>query len=79
MTGFEFEDRVRTVARSLWHLSPGQGAAEFIGAEEIDCVCRTEDLVHLVECTQLRTMEKYRLQVSKLVTAKRELEGNEKR
>lgn len=74
MTGWEFEDRVRTVARSLWHLSPGQGAAEFIGAEEIDCVCRTEDLVHLVECTQLRTMEKYRLQVNKLVTAKRELE-----
>ena len=74
MTGWEFEDRVRTVARSLWHLSPGQGAAEFIGAEEIDCVCRTEDLVHLIECTQLRTMEKYRLQVNKLVTAKRELE-----
>ena len=74
MTGWKFEDKVRTVARSLWHLSPGEGAAEFIGAEEIDCVCRTEDLVHLVECTQLRTMEKYRLQVNKLVTAKRELE-----
>ena len=74
MTGWKFEDKVRTVARSLWHLYPGQGAAEFIGAEEIDCVCPTEDLVHLVECTQLRTMEKYRLQVSKLVTAKRELE-----
>ena len=74
MTGWRFEDRVRTVARSLWNLSPGQGAAEFIGAEEIDCVCRTEDLVHLVECTQLRTMEKYRLQVSKLAAAKRELE-----
>ena len=74
MTGWRFEDSVRTVARSLWYLGPGQGAAEFIGAEEIDCVCRTEDLVHLVECTQLRTMEKYRLQVSKLATAKRELE-----
>ena len=74
MTGWKFEDKVRTVARSLWYLAPGRGAAEFIGAEEIDSVCRTEDLVHLVECTQLRTMEKYRLQVNKLVSAKRELE-----
>ena len=74
MTGWKFEDNVRTIARSLWYLAPGQGAAEFIGAEEIDCVCRTEDLVHLVECTQLRTMDKYRQQVTKLVTAKRHLE-----
>ena len=74
MTGPEFEREVRTVARALWNLQPGEGAAEFINNDEIDCVCRTEELIHLIECTTDRGMSKLREQVSKLLSAKRELE-----
>ena len=74
MTGPEFEREVRTVARALWNLQPGEGAAEFINNDEIDCVCRTEELIHLIECTTDRGMMKVREQVSKLISAKRELE-----
>ena len=76
MTGPEFEHAVRTVARALWNLAPGEGAAERINNDEIDCVCRTEELVHLIECTTERGMEKFRLQISKLQSAKRYLENN---
>ena len=76
MTGSEFEHAVRTVARALWNLSPGEGAAEEINSDEIDCVCRTEELIHLIECTTERRMEKFRLQTSKLQNAKRYLENN---
>ena len=74
MTGPEFEHAVRTAARALWDLSPGEGAAENINSDEIDCVARTEELVHLIECTTERTMEKFRTQVSKLRNAKDYLE-----
>ena len=75
MTGPEFEHEVRSVARALWSLSSGEGAAEFIGNDEIDCVCRTEDVVHLIECTTDGRMPKFREQVNKLTAAKRHLEG----
>ena len=75
MIGPQFEREVREVARALWNLQPGEGAAEFIANDEIDCVCRTEELIHLIECTTDRGMEKLRRQVSKLVSAKRYLEG----
>ena len=75
MVGPEFEREVREVARALWNLPPGEGAAEFIANDEIDCVCRTEELIHLIECTTDRGMAKLRTQVSKLTLAKRYLEG----
>ena len=65
MVGPEFEREVRGVARALWNLSPGEGAAEFINNEEIDCVCRTEELIHLIECSTDGRMEKYRQQVTR--------------
>lgn len=74
MTGREFEDEVRNVARALWNLAPGEGSSELINNDEIDCVCRTEELIHLIECTTDRGMQKFRLQVSKLERAKRSLE-----
>ena len=74
MTGREFEQEVPIVARALWNLAPGEGASELINNDEIDCVCRTEELVHLIECTTDRGMQKFRLQVSKLERAKRGLE-----
>ena len=70
MAGEVFEQEVRSVARSLWNLAPGEGSAEFINNDEIDCVCRTEELIHLIECTTDRSMEKFRLQITKLVSAK---------
>ena len=74
MTGREFEQEVRRVARALWNLAPGEGASELINNDEIDCVCRTEELVHLIECTTDRGMQKFRNQVLKLAAAKRGLE-----
>ena len=74
MVGSLFEQEVRATARALWDLPPGEGAAEFINNDEIDCVCRTEELVHLIECTTERRMQKFREQVSKLINAKRYLE-----
>ena len=76
MTGPEFETEVRATARALWSLPPGEGAAELISGDEIDCVCRTEELVHLIECTTERRMEKFRTQVLKLKNAKGYLERN---
>ena len=75
MVGPEFEREVREVARAHWNLAPGEGAAEFIANDEIDCVCRTEELIHLIECTTDRGMAKLRTQVTKLIMAKRHLEG----
>lgn len=74
MTGPEFEREVRAVARALWDLHPGEGAAENINSDEIDCVCRTEFVTHLIECTTERRMEKFRTQTNKLVSAKTYLE-----
>ena len=74
MRGREFEQEVRRVARALWHLAPGEGASEFINNDEIDCVCRTEELIHLIECTTDRGMQKFRTQISKLASAKWALE-----
>ena len=76
MTGPVFEQTVRSVARALWNLFPGEGAAERINNDEIDCVCRTEELIQLIECTTERTMEKFRTQTTKLQNAKRYLENN---
>ena len=73
-TGTGFEQEVRNVARALWNLAPGEGASEFINNDEIDCVCRTEELIHLIECTTDRGMEKFLKQVTKLTSAKQYLE-----
>lgn len=69
-----FENDVRSVARALWQLSPGDGGAERVDNDEIDCVCKTEDIVHLIECTADRTQKKVIEQANKLVRAKRALE-----
>ena len=75
-SGRKFETQVRSVARALWNLRDGEGASEFINNDEIDCVCRTEDLTHLIECTTDGKMEKFRTQVTKLTNAKNYLERN---
>ena len=76
MTGFDFEHEVRGIARALWNLAPGEGSAEFINNDEIDCVCRTEELIHLIECSTDRRLEKFQRQVTKLISAKQYLERN---
>ena len=73
MIGPNFEQEVRGIARALWDLAPGEGAAEFINPEEIDCVCRTEELTHLIECSTDSRMEKFRRQLTKLSSAKKYL------
>ncbi len=70
--GPDFEQRVRFVARALWHLPAGGGAAESYGTNQIDCVCRTEDIVHLVECTTDRSLQKVIKQIEKLLNAQRD-------
>lgn len=70
--GDDFEERVRTVARALWGLPPGEGGSELYGSNQIDCVCRTEDVVHLIECTIDRSQEKLLKQIQKLLNAQRD-------
>ena len=72
--GQNFEQSVRDVARALWGLRDGEGASEFINGDEIDCVCRTEDVTHLIESTTDMRMDKFRRQVNKLILAKSYLE-----
>ena len=74
--GQRFEESVRNVARALWDLKDGEGASEFINNDEIDCVCRTEDVTHLIEITTDGRMDKFRTQVSKLINSKNYLEKN---
>ncbi len=78
MTGADLENQVRGVARALWAIPPGEGGSEVIDGQEIDCVCRTEDLVHLLECTLERSLEKVTKDINKLLHAKRseERRGN---
>lgn len=78
MTGSELEQEVRALARALWGLPAGGGGPELIDGHEIDCVCRTEELVHLVECTIERKLDKVTKDVNKLTVAKRseERRGN---
>src|SRR2546425_568538 len=70
--GEVFEEQVRAVARALWGLPPGEGGAESYGTNQIDCVCRTEDLVHLIECSLDRSQEKLLKQIQKLLNAQRD-------
>ena len=42
--GFEFEDEVRRIARSLWGATDGDGGAEIVDGRERDCIFETEDL-----------------------------------
>lgn len=69
--GPEFEEVVRAVARARWGLPPGAGSPDLVGGQEIDIVCRTEDLVHFIMCTTDRRLDKVTHDCNKLVTAKR--------
>src|SRR5579885_2995791 len=73
--GREFEEEVRQVARWIWNLPAGAGASDFIAGHEIDCVCRTDDLIHLLECTAQRSLDKVRDDADSLLKAKRHLEN----
>lgn len=68
--GAEFEESVRSVARARWLLPPGGGGAERIAGHDIDVVCRTEEIVHLIMVTTLRTLAKVSGDCSKLAAAK---------
>ena len=72
--GRQFEELVRQTARWVWSLPPGEGASQFVGGYEIDCVCRTEDVIHIIECTVDRTLKKVRQDTDSLKAAKIALE-----
>lgn len=66
MTGSEFENEVRNIARALWSSEPGAGASLLVDGRERDCIFEQEHLTHYVEVTMLRTMEKVRNDVEKM-------------
>jgi hypothetical protein len=68
--GMKFEDEVRRLARARWILSGLNGGSEFINHQEIDSVCRTEELTHLLMCTIERKLDKVREDVDKLLKAR---------
>lgn len=53
----EFEDEVRRVARALWPSAATDGA-DMVNGREVDGLFYTEEVVHHVEATMLRTVEK---------------------
>jgi len=75
MDGREFEELVRQTARWVWNLAPGEGASSFIAGVEIDCVCRTEDVIHVIECTLERRLQKVKEDTKSLLKAKQYLEA----
>jgi len=65
-TGLIFEKMVVTVARNLWPSAEYSGS-EMHGGRERDGVFITEDVIHLLECTELRTKDKAENDGKKLV------------
>lgn len=53
----EFEDEVRRVARSLWPTA-SEGGAEMVVGREVDGLFYTDEVVHMVEATMDRTVQK---------------------
>ena len=71
--GSQFEDKVREVCCALWNL-PASTGAEIIAEQEIDVVCRTDDLTHLVMCTMSRALIKVKEDATKLVFVRNHLQ-----
>src|SRR4051794_28383165 len=67
-----FEDEVRRVARQLWP-GAGLGGAAVVDGRERDGIFETEDVLHLIECTTSRTMEKATSDSEKLAKLARKL------
>jgi len=61
-----FENEVRRIARSLWPSAQYNGA-EMVDGKERDGIFKTEDIIHLVECTVSRSKQKAIDDSSKLV------------
>ena len=72
LTGPEFEDEVRRIARELWPAFLFGGAAMEDGRER-DGVFETEWVIHLIEATTWRTKEKADKDIEKLVKLRRRL------
>lgn len=64
-TGLAFEKMVVNVARNLWPIAEYSGGEMHEGRER-DGVFISEDIIHLVECTELRTKEKAENDAKKL-------------
>ncbi|NYF92106.1 NACHT domain-containing protein [Tunturiibacter empetritectus] len=57
MTGPQFEDEVRRIARARWSSAAFDGAA-IVDGRERDGIFVTDEMVHAIECTVLRTKAK---------------------
>jgi hypothetical protein len=78
LDGRQFEDEVRRVTRARWPLAEYSGAANIEG-REYDGVFETDDVVHFVECTTMRTKDKAEKDVTKLIARVRSVVGNRQR
>lgn len=65
MNGAEFEEEVRRIARELWPSAAYDGAA-MLEKRERDGIFDTEYVIHLLECTMLRTKEKAKQDIEKI-------------
>jgi hypothetical protein len=57
MSGSQFEDEVRRIARARWSAAASDGAA-IIDGRERDGVFVTDEMIHILEATTLRTKNK---------------------
>ena len=62
----DFENTVRRIARSLWPDAAYQGA-QIVDGRERDGVFETEDVIHLIECTVSKKMDKAKIDMKKLL------------
>lgn len=61
----QFEDEVAKIASQLWP-SAQNGGAHIIDGQERDGIYITDEMVHLIECTMMKTKEKAEKDVGKL-------------
>ena len=57
-SGSKFENKVREIARILWNVNEGEGAAQIIDGRERDCIFNSGDLINYIECTISNKKEK---------------------
>ncbi|MBE0645531.1 MAG: NACHT domain-containing protein [Bacteroidetes bacterium] len=66
ISGEDFENEVRKIARALWLKNPGDGGSRIIDGRERDCIYDDEYVTHYIEITTDRKLDKVRSDVKKM-------------
>jgi hypothetical protein len=72
-SGSKFENKVREIARILWNVNEGEGAAQIIDGRERDCIFNSGDLINYIECTISNKKEKITYDAKKMVDYRKKM------